>query len=151
VVILILSDIISNHCCLKHQYYFYRILGCLTVNCQYFLKLRSMFDNLSLNECLFQLVVDLLTTSPHILTLSTLLIVIVMIKIIFYKEGVVLLVNRTMFFVFFQDTGYTYKLKLCRSYCSGTYGNEVRSLEDDVLQDLQFVENSSHAFIKLTI
>jgi len=41
-------------------------------------KLRSMFNNLNLNGCL-----NLLKTSPHILTLGTLLIVIVMIKMMF--------------------------------------------------------------------
>jgi len=35
-------------------------------------KLRSMFNNFNLNGCLFILVVDLLKTSPHILTLGTL-------------------------------------------------------------------------------
>jgi len=49
-------------------------------------KLRRMLNNLILNGCLFILVVDLLKTSPHILTLGTLLIVIVMIKMMFCKE-----------------------------------------------------------------
>jgi len=51
----------------------------------------------------FILVVDLLKTSPHILTLGTLLIVIVMKKMMFCKEDIILLFKRTMFFVF-QDT-----------------------------------------------
>jgi len=54
-------------------------------------KLRSMFNNLNLNGCLFILVVDLLKMSPHFFTLSTLLIVIVVIQM-----------------MFFQDTGYAY-------------------------------------------
>jgi len=43
-------------------------------------KLWSMFNNLNLNGVFFILVVDLLKTSPHILTLGTLLIVTGMIK-----------------------------------------------------------------------
>jgi len=46
----------------------------------------------------FILVVDLLKT--HTLTLGTLLIVIVMIKMMFCNEDVILLVKQTMFFVF---------------------------------------------------
>jgi len=63
-------------------------------------KLRSMFNNLNVNGCLFILVVDLLKMSPHILTLGTLLVVIVMIKMMFCKEDVISLFKRTMFFVF---------------------------------------------------
>jgi len=64
------------------------------------LRSRPMLNNLNLNVCLFILVIDLLKTSPHILTLRTLLIVIVMITIMFCKEDVILLFKRTMFFLF---------------------------------------------------
>jgi len=71
-------------------------------------KLRSMCNNLNLNGCIFILVVDLLKKSSHIFTLGTLFIVIVMIKMMFCKEDVILRCKRTMFFLFFQDTGYAY-------------------------------------------
>jgi len=92
-----------------------------------------MFNNLSLNGVFFILVVDLLNTSPHILTLGTLIIVIVMIKIMFCKEDVILQFKRTMFFCFFTTLDMHFKIKLLKSYCSSIYGSELWSLEDDVL------------------
>jgi len=61
------------------------------------------------------LVVDLLKTSPHILTLGTLLIVIVMIKMTFCKEDVILRFKRTMFFVFFKTLDMHIKTKFLKS------------------------------------
>jgi len=83
----------------------------------------------------FILVVDRLKTSPHILTLGTLLIVIVTIKMMFCEEDVILRFKRTMFFCFFKTLDMHIKIKLFKSYCSSIYESELWSLEDDVLQD----------------
>jgi len=58
-------------------------------------KLRSMFNNLNLNGCLFYIGGRSVenVSAPHIFTLGTLSLAIVMIKMMFCKEVVILLFN----------------------------------------------------------
>jgi len=63
-------------------------------------KLRNMFNNLNLNGCLFYIGVRPIENVISYSHLGTLLIVIVMIKMMFCKEDVILRFKQTMFFVF---------------------------------------------------
>jgi len=98
-------------------------------------KLRSMFNNLNLNECLFYIggrLIDNVTSYSHlghIINCHS-----------DDKDDVLqrrcnFTVQANNVFCFFKTLDMNNKIKLFKSYCSSIYGSELWSLEDDVLQD----------------
>ena len=77
-------------------------------------------------------VVVLLKTLAHSLTLGTLLTVSMMMKLMCYKEEIILLVEQTIFvFVFvFKTLDMHVKIKPFKCNCGSVYGSKLWSLAD---------------------
>jgi len=98
-------------------------------------KLRSMFNDLNLNGCLFYIggkPIENVTSYSHLRHIMN--------CHSDDKDDVLqrirnFTVQANNVFCFFKTLHMHIKIKLFKSYCSSIYGSEIWSLEDDVLQD----------------